>query len=122
MDGVFVLAGLKRPPLPAVEEESEALSILRSLSASLRHAAMTMLRALAREETGTTQTPYIARDDAYIRELVQEFDKVPDEWKGVAIDEIRRVQRFSTLPAARLIGEDNEEKRGAPAVRPTDNI
>lgn len=120
IDNVFVLAGLKRPPLPPVEEEKEALGILRSLSSSLRHAAMTMLRALAREETNAP-IPYVTQDDAYIRELVQEFEKVPDEWKDVVIDEVRRVQRFSSLPSVHLIGEDNEEERDASTVRSTDN-
>ena len=119
VDHVFVLAGLKRPPLPAVEEEKEALGILRGLSASVRQSAMTMLRALAREEgtaVGESRIPYLVQDDAYIRELVTEFQKVPEEWRDVVIDEVRRVQRFSSLPPARLIGEDDEKKRDNAAL------
>jgi transcriptional regulator with XRE-family HTH domain len=122
VDRVFVLAGLKRPLPPPVEEEHEALGILRGLSASVRGTAMTMLRALAREEgvpagVGESQSLYVIEDDAHLRELVEEFQKVPDEWKDVVIDEVRRVQRFSSLPPMRLIGEDDiEEERDQPAA------
>jgi transcriptional regulator with XRE-family HTH domain len=43
----FVMAGLLPPPLPAVEEEEEALALLRELSPDGRAAALAMLRGLA---------------------------------------------------------------------------
>ena len=115
-EDVFRIAGLLPSLPPEVAEEREAISILRSLSTRMRQAAMTMLRALAREEgapVGGSDPPaaYTLEDDAFVRELLEEFRQVPDEWKEVAIQEFRRVRRFSELPTTRFVGEDNEEER-----------
>ena len=121
IDEVFILAGLKNPLPPAVEEEREAIRILRSLSTTVRNVAMTVLRAIAGESTNAdistglaeSVVPYDVLDDAYIHELLEEYQKVPDEWKAMVIQEVTRVRQFSELPATRFVGENEEERNAA---------
>jgi transcriptional regulator with XRE-family HTH domain len=48
-------------------------------------------------------------DDFLVAELLEEFRKVPDEWKEVAVHHVRTVARLSTLPAVRFVGEAEDE-------------
>ena len=50
-DTIFILAGLKRRPPPAVDEEREVVAIVRSLPVDVRQWMMVMLRGLAREHS-----------------------------------------------------------------------
>jgi hypothetical protein len=45
--------------------------------------------------------------DFLLEELVEEFHGVPDEWKEVALEHVRTVARLSTLPAVRMVGDDD---------------
>ena len=115
-DEVFVLAGLKRPPPAAVAEEEEALGILRRLPGSVRDVVMAMLRGLARERRGQVQVseglaPYRWEEEPWVRELVEEFRKVPDEWKEEALRQVTLARRMSTRPGARFVGEGVEGER-----------
>ena len=83
-----------------------------------------MLRGLAKERRGQVRVsdalaPYRWEEEPWVRELVEEFRKVPDEWKEEALHQVSFVRQMSTRPDARFIGEeaspkgaDVEEERG----------
>jgi transcriptional regulator with XRE-family HTH domain len=50
-------------------------------------------------------------DGPLIRELVEEFRQVPDEWKPVAIEQIAQFRRLAELRPVRMVGEE-------PAIAP----
>ena len=110
-DDIFVLAGLKRPPPAAVAEEKEILAILRRLPGSVRDVVLAMLRGLARERQGPpivseSLAPYQWDEEPWVRELVEEFRKVPDEWREEALHQIQFVRQMSERPTTRFIGEE----------------
>jgi transcriptional regulator with XRE-family HTH domain len=79
---IFRLAGLL-PGLPApVEEEREAVRILRGLSPDLRAVAMRLLRSLKPESPHPPPpaAPGAPAPDPYLEILEQLWDKAPD-WK-----------------------------------------
>jgi transcriptional regulator with XRE-family HTH domain len=78
---IFRLAGLL-PGLPApVEEEREAVRILRGLSPDLRAVAMRLLRSLKSESPHPPPAaPGAPAPDPYLEVLEQLWDKAPD-WK-----------------------------------------
>jgi plasmid maintenance system antidote protein VapI len=104
---IFRLAGLLPPLQPAVEEEQEAITILRALSTELRVAAMRMLRGLksgaapAPSPSGPppAQSAESTARDPYLEVLEQLWDKAPD-WKKkdiaaqirLAVEEYQREQ------------------------------
>jgi transcriptional regulator with XRE-family HTH domain len=110
---VFRLAGLLPPLPPPVEEEREAVRILRDLTPDLRAAAMRMLRSLKpgaspaaapssvglSAETGSAEAASALARDPYLEVLEQLWDKAPD-WKKkdiaaqirVAVEEYQREQ------------------------------
>ena len=116
---IFRLAGLLPSLPPAVEEEREAVAILRDLPPELRTAAMRMLRSLkpgaAADSTQAAATsrarppiedrppaanrPPIEDRDPYLEVLEQLWDKAPD-WKKkdiaaqirIAVEEYQREQ------------------------------
>lgn len=45
-------------------------------------------------------------DDYLIQELVDEFRKIPDDWKPEALAQVQMFVRLSNLPSVRYIGED----------------
>ena len=49
-------------------------------------------------------------DEPLIRELVEEFRQVPEEWKPVAVEQIAQFRRLAELRPVRLVGEES----GAP--------
>jgi hypothetical protein len=87
---IFRLAGLLPPLPPEVEEEREAVRILRGLSPDLREAAMRMLRGLRpgavpppapdRAEADAPLENSLPRRDPYLEVLEQLWNKTPD-WK-----------------------------------------
>lgn len=44
--------------------------------------------------------------DALIQELVDEFRRVPDEWKAEALAQVRMFVRLANRPPLRIIGDD----------------
>jgi transcriptional regulator with XRE-family HTH domain len=122
---IFRLAGLLPPLPPAVEEEHEAVRILRGLPSDLRAAAMRILRSLV---PGASPTPVpggpdptgarsLDRDrDPYLEVLEQLWDKTPD-WKKkdiaaqirIAVEEYQREQGASV--AGQGEGEASEAER-----------
>ena len=50
-----------------------------------------------------------AADEPLIRELVEEFRQVPDEWKPVAIEQIAQFRRLAELRPVRMVGEEPAE-------------
>jgi transcriptional regulator with XRE-family HTH domain len=104
------------PPLPStVEEEEEMLTLFRRLPDGERKTMMVMLRALvSRGQATATALPGEElgpdfMDDRWVPELLEEFRRVPDGWQEAAIEELARVRRFASLPAARIIGDDEAE-------------
>ena len=84
---IFRLAGLLPPVAPVVEDEREAVTILRGLPPDLRTAAMRMLRSLKPGDArGPAARPDLAETgpdgarDPYLEVLEQLWDKAPD-WK-----------------------------------------
>lgn len=51
-----------------------------------------------------------AEDEALIRELIEEFRQVPDEWKEVAIQQVAQFRKLAELRPVRIIGEEDEEQ------------
>lgn len=113
---LFRLAGLLPKLPPAVEEEREALGILRQLPAATRQNALAMLRALASTRNpvplpaiAEAPTPYNPTEDQLERDLLLEFRKLPDQWQQEALRELERLHRLSTLQV-RIIGDESEEQ------------
>jgi transcriptional regulator with XRE-family HTH domain len=48
-------------------------------------------------------------DEPLIRELVEEFRQVPDEWKPVALEQIAQFRRLAELRPVRMVGEESPE-------------
>jgi transcriptional regulator with XRE-family HTH domain len=48
-------------------------------------------------------------DEALIRELIEEFRQVPDEWKEVAIQQVAQFRKLAELRPVRFIGEEEEQ-------------
>ena len=112
-DDLFVLAGLKRPPPAPVAEEHEALAIIRKLPQSVREVVISMLRGLAREgrpQVSEELAPYRWDEEPWVREIVEEFRQVPDEWKEEALRQVTFVRQMSTRPSARFVGEDERQR------------
>jgi transcriptional regulator with XRE-family HTH domain len=51
-------------------------------------------------------------DEPLIRELVEEFRQVPDEWKPVAIEQIAQFRRLAELRPVRMVGEEPATRAG----------
>jgi transcriptional regulator with XRE-family HTH domain len=122
---IFRLAGLLPPVAPAVEEEHEALTILRGLPPDLRAAALRMLRGLkpaparsagAARPDRASAAPDGTRDP-YLEVLEQLWDKAPD-WKRkdiaaqirIAVEEYQREQERMT--SQRVDGGRGTGQRG----------
>jgi hypothetical protein len=54
----------------------------------------------------------LAKEDPLVRELVEEFRKVPDEWKEVVVEHVSHMARMASRPAVHIIG--GEEAEGEP--------
>jgi transcriptional regulator with XRE-family HTH domain len=100
---VFRLAGILPPLPPPVEEEREALGLLRNLPPDLRTIALRMLRSLQPEDAPPLSAPAIAEagspyqvDDEYpnvtsdpaVELLGQFWDQIPDWKKRDIVDQI----------------------------------
>ena len=51
-----------------------------------------------------------AAQDHLVRELLEEFRKVPDEWKEMAIAHVELVAQMAQRPPVRIIGDDPAEQ------------
>ena len=66
--------------------------------------------------------------DYLVNELVQEFRKVPDEWKQEVIAQTRMFVRLANRPPFRLIGDDpepaatKEQEESPSAQEPSDQV
>ena len=96
------------PPLPApVQEEQEALTLIRRLPAATRTIALNILRTLAGAQTppaytvNEDPTPYTP--DPLTTELLHQFQQLPDHWQQEAINEIKRLQHYAEI---RIIGDE----------------
>jgi hypothetical protein len=47
-----------------------------------------------------------AADEPLVRELLEAFQQVPDEWKPLAVEQVARLRRLAELRPARLVGEE----------------
>lgn len=45
-------------------------------------------------------------DEPLIRELLDEFRQVPDEWKAVAVEQIAQFRRLAELRPVRMVGDE----------------
>lgn len=97
-EAVLRLGGFLPPLPPAVAEEQEVVRVLRGLAPPIRRAVATMVLALGRAAAET-------EDDRLVRELVDEFRQVPDEWQDVALREMERVRGYATRAPVRIIGD-----------------
>lgn len=50
--------------------------------------------------------------DPLIEALVQEFRRVPDEWKLIAVQQVAQYRRMAELRPARVIGQEAAEEEG----------
>jgi len=56
-------------------------------------------------------------DEPLIRELVEEFRQVPDEWKAVAIEQMAQFRRLAELRPVRMVGEEPSTAEGSDAAQ-----
>jgi transcriptional regulator with XRE-family HTH domain len=54
----------------------------------------------------------VDKDDYLIPELLEAFRQVPDDRKPLVLQQMQLAVRLATLPAARLIGEEEEGEHG----------
>ena len=55
-------------------------------------------------------------DEELIRALLEEFRRVPDEWKVIAVEQVAQFRRLAELRPVRMVGEEGDdeiEERGA---------
>ena len=53
-------------------------------------------------------------DDYLIQELIEEFRRIPDEWKPDVLQQVRTFVRLSTLPTHRFIADDPPDPHPGP--------
>jgi transcriptional regulator with XRE-family HTH domain len=53
-----------------------------------------------------------AAEDPLVEALVNEFRRVPDEWKEVAVEQVAQFRRLAELRPVHIIGEEEEESHG----------
>ena len=52
-------------------------------------------------------------DGVLVRQLLDEFRQVPDEWKPVAVEQVATFRRLAELRPVRVIGEEEDDEDGA---------
>jgi transcriptional regulator with XRE-family HTH domain len=52
------------------------------------------------------------QEDPLVQALIEEFRRVPDEWKEVAVEQVAQFRRLAELRPVRIIGEEEAEDRG----------
>jgi transcriptional regulator with XRE-family HTH domain len=62
------------------------------------------LAANMRQESGDGD----AATDLLAQELLDEFRKLPDEWKEEAVNQVALLARLASQPPARLVGDEGE--------------
>jgi transcriptional regulator with XRE-family HTH domain len=124
---IFRLAGLLPPLPPEVEEETEAVRILRTLPPDLRAAAMRMLRSLRPGGSRVPEAPGGGTEvgaagsilpgdrsidrarDPYLEVLEQLWDKAPDWKKKDIAAQIRAtVEEYQREQEARVTGQRSD--------------
>ena len=104
VDQAFILAGLKRRPPPAVEEESEFVAIIRELPAYTRDIVLTMVKALGQ---GSATVAAIRQMTPLEREILDAFRNLDPAWQEYALEEVQRVENMQS----RFIGEEEGEEK-----------
>jgi transcriptional regulator with XRE-family HTH domain len=121
-EDIFRLAGLLPPIPPAVEEEREAIGILRALSPELRAAVMNMLRSLRPDTSAAPSAPIVdetpsqeddgEHPDPYVAILGDLWDKVPDWKKKDILDQLRlAVEEHERRTARKKNQQEKEESQ-----------
>lgn len=95
---VFRQAGLLPALPPTGAEETEAVTILKSLSGAVRQAVLDMLRAV-----GGHAVPVDRLSDLE-RQLLDQFRQLDPRWQQIALEELARVQDLQI----RIIGVESE--------------
>lgn len=49
------------------------------------------------------------QEDYLVEALLQEFRRVPDEWKEIAVEQVAQFRRLAELRPVRVVGEEEEE-------------
>lgn len=57
-------------------------------------------------------------DDYMVAELLEEFRRVPDEWKQVVLDQVAWLRRLAEQPPARILGEEDDEAERQAKTQP----
>jgi hypothetical protein len=52
------------------------------------------------------------QDKELVRALLEEFRRVPDEWKAVVVEQVAQFRRLDELRPVRLVGEEDEATGG----------
>ncbi len=119
VDDVFILAGLKQAPPPAVEGEGEALNLLRQLPEAMRTMIFTMLRALAGRPAynavAEAHEPYqVARTESE-RQLLEMFRETDDRWREIILEDMKALRQNRLV---RFIGEEEQPRSEQTAAIP----
>ena len=103
---------------PAVQEEQEAISLMRCLPSATRTIALNILRTLAGAGLPPAPTYTINEEsptyepDPLTAELLTTFRQLPEEWQQEALNEIERLKRYANQ--VRIIGDENEKETPTP--------
>jgi transcriptional regulator with XRE-family HTH domain len=119
---IFRMAGLLPSLPPPVEEEREAVRILRSLSPDLRAVAMRLLRSLNPDAAytpppswpGAGEPAGSEAPDPYLEILEQLWDKAPDWKKKDIAAQIRTtVEEYQNEQVRQVAGREEEDSDDA---------
>ncbi len=123
-EDVFRLAGLLPTLPPAVEEEEEAIRILRTLPPDVRAIAIRILRSLQADTSHTrsastvteSSAPYSTRGEdrlePYVEILGDLWDKAPDWKKKDIVDQLRlAVEEYERETARKKTQQKKKERQ-----------
>lgn len=92
------------PPIPApVAEETEIITIIRSLPSNTRSVIVTMLRALAHGRLAVSPSP--PRLDPLETQMLEVFRRLPDSKQDQILGDLADIENSRIM---RLIGEEDE--------------
>ena len=103
---VSAVAGVSAPTLTEILRYGHVprLELLFRLADFFETPREYVLRLAARMEIEGSEP---VEDTDYLKsELLEEFRKVPDEWKEEAIRQVELVARLTNRPAVRMVGEE----------------
>lgn len=104
-------AGLLPALPPAVEQEQEAVAMLRQLPPDSLQAVLAQLRVMTGNLRGAADRTEVETapeaDEALEEQLLEEFRHLPEEWQKEALKEMERLQHFAQM-RPRIIGGEDE--------------